>query len=73
MVTTVAIARGQRDGDTLEMHGEYLDPMSGQTMKTRYVTRVVDKDHHTFEYFMTMPGAPEFKSMEIHYSRKSSE
>ena len=73
MSTSIAIARGQRDGDTLTMHGEYLDPMSGQTMKVRYVTRVVDTDHHFFEYFMTMPGAPEVKSMEIAYSRAAAE
>ena len=69
MGTTIAIARGQRDGDTLEMHGEYLDPMSQQMMKVRYVTRKVDDDKHVFHYFMTMPGAPEQKSMEIEYTR----
>ena len=73
MGTTMAVARGQRDGSTLTMHGEYLDPMSGQTMKTRYTTRVVDADTHVFEYFMTMPGEPEYKSMEIEYTRKPSE
>ena len=73
MSTSIAVARGQRDGDTLTMHGEYLDPMSKQTMKVRYVTRVVDADHHVFEYFMTMPGAPEMKSMEIAYSRAAAE
>ena len=69
MATGVAIARGQRDGDRLELHGEYLDPMSQQPMKVRYVTRVVDDDTHVFQYFMTMPGAPEQKSMEIEYTR----
>ncbi len=73
MSTSIAVARGQRDGDTLTMHGEYLDPMSKQTMKVRYVTRKVDADHHVFQYFMTMPGEPEFKSMEIAYSRRASE
>lgn len=70
MSTGTAVARGHRDGNTLTMHGEYLDPMSGQLMKVRQVTRVVDKDNHVFEYHMAMPGGPEFKSMEIEYTRK---
>ena len=69
MGTGVAIARGQRDGDRLEMHGEYLDPMSKLVMKVRYLTRRVDDDKHVFQYFMTPPGAPEQKSMEIEYTR----
>jgi hypothetical protein len=71
--TSLAVARGQRDGDTLTVQGEYADPMSGQTMQVRAVTRVVDEDHHVFQYFMTMPGASEQKSMEIVYTRKASE
>ena len=70
MSTTISVSRGQRDGDTLTMHGEYLDPMSKQTMKVRAVTRAVDADHTIFQYFMTTPGAPEFKSMEITYTRR---
>ncbi len=69
MSTTIAIARGSRDGNTLEVRGEYLDPVSEQVLKVRYVTRVVDQDHHVFEYHMTAPGAPELKSMEIEYTR----
>ncbi len=51
------------------MHGEYLDPMSKQMMKVRYVIRRINDDKHVFQYFMTMPGAPEHKSMEIEYTR----
>ena len=72
MTTSIAVAKGERDGDTLTMHGEYVDPMSKQTMKVRAVTRVVNKNYHVFEYFMTMPGAPEFKSMVIEYRRKGA-
>ncbi len=73
MGTTIAIVRGRRDGNGLEMHGEYLDPMIKKMLKVRYVTRIVDQDHYVFEYYMTVPGAPEFKSMEIEYTRKVSE
>jgi Protein of unknown function (DUF1579) len=71
MSTAIAVSHGQRDGDTLDMHGEYLDPVTKQTMKVRAVVQVVDADHHIFQYYMTMPGAPEMKSMEIAYTRAS--
>ena len=73
MGTSISIVRGQREGNTLTLHGEYLNPMDKERMKVRYVTRVVDKDHHVFQYFMTAPGAEEFKSMEIEYVRKGAE
>ncbi len=73
MSTGLAVARGSRDGNTLELSGDYVDPMSKQKMKVRYATRVVDQDHHVFEYYMTVPGMPEFKSMMIEYTRKTSE
>lgn len=73
MATGIAFFRGQREGDTMTSHGEYLDPVSKQTMKIRAVVRIVDEDLHVFEYYMTMPGTPEFKSMVIEYARKASE
>ena len=71
METGIMVTHGERDGNALTMHGEYTDPMSKQAMKVRMVTRVVDQDHHVFEYYMTMPEAPEFKSMQIEYVRES--
>ena len=73
MGTGVLISRGQRDGQSLVMHGELLDPMSGQALKLRMVTRVVDEDHHVFEYYMTPPGMPEIQQMVIEYARKGGE
>ena len=73
MATGIMVSRGQRDGNTLTMHGDYVDPMTKQPAKVRMVTRVVDKDHHVFEYYMTMPGVPELKSMEIEYVRKAGD
>ena len=72
MSTSITMLKGQRDGNALTLQGEYIDPMSKQAMKIRAVTRVVDEDHHVFDYFMTMPGAPEFKSMQIEYRRKDA-
>ncbi len=73
MSTGMATSKGQRDGNTLTLEGDYLDPMSKQNMKVRAVTRIVDEDHHVFEYHMSMPGVDEFKSMELTYTRKGSE
>ena len=55
------------------MHGEMLDPMSGQTLKLRMVSRMISDDKEVFEYYMTPPGMPEMKQMEIVYVRKSGE
>ena len=73
MGTGVLVSRGQRDGQSLVMHGELLDPMSGQALKLRMVTRVVDADHHVFEYYMTPPGMPEIQQMVIEYARKGGD
>lgn len=73
MGTGLIVSRGQRDEDTLTVEGEMLDPTRGQPMKLRMVTRIVDDDHHTFDYFVTAPGMPEIKQMVIEYSRKAAE
>jgi hypothetical protein len=73
MGTGVMVSRGQRDGDELTLRGEFLDPMSRQMMKLKTVTRVVDKDKHVFEYYMTIPEMGEVKQMEIVYVRKGGE
>lgn len=65
--------RGERDGDTLTLKGELLDPMSKQPADVRLVTRVVGKDHHVFEMYMTLQGVPEFKMMQIDYVREGGD
>ncbi len=71
MGTGVMVSHGQRDGNTLTLEGEMADPMSGQMMNVRMVTRVVDADRHLLEMYMVLPDAPDLKSMEIEYVRKS--
>lgn len=73
MATGILVSHGQRDGDSLTLHGEMKDPMSGQMMKLRMVTRIVDQDHHVFEYFMSIGDSPEMKQMVIEYERKGAE
>jgi hypothetical protein len=43
--------------------------MPGMKMKIREVVKVVDKDHHTFEWYEDK-GTGETKTMEINYTRK---
>jgi hypothetical protein len=43
--------------------------MPGMEYKTRMVDKEIDKDKHVFEMYMTMPGQPEIKNMEITYTR----
>ncbi len=43
--------------------------MPGMEYKTRMVDKEIDKDKHVFEMYMTMPGQPEMKTMEITYTR----
>lgn len=50
--------------------GEMDDPMgSGSKVKVREVIKIIDKDHHTFEWFETR-GGQESRTMEISYTRK---
>ena len=42
--------------------------MPGKTTKIREVIKVVDKDHHLFEWYDNSRG-PETKTMEISYTR----
>jgi hypothetical protein len=73
MATTVMYSRGSRTGDELTLNSEMTDPMSGQPMELRMVTRVVDEDHHVFDYYVKMPGMAETKQMAIEYTRKGGE
>jgi len=45
------------------------DIMTGGTHDVRMVTTIIDKDTYKFDMYMKYPGAPEFKSMEMTYSR----
>jgi hypothetical protein len=73
MSTGILVSRGSRDGDTLTFTGNLVDPMSKQEMDVKLVTRLVDDDHHVFQFFMTPAGAPELKAIEIEYTRAFGE
>ena len=56
------------DGKVRTMMASFKDPASGQMMKYRAVTTAVDKDHYTYEAYMTTPDG-EFKNMELKATR----
>lgn len=69
MGTMMMNGAGKKDGDTITMESNYVDPISGEKSWTRMVTEIQDKDHYTFSMYGKMDGK-ETKMMEASYSRK---
>jgi len=74
MGTPILSMTGSADatGKIISMYGQMDEPglkVVGRTV--RYVTRIVDEDHHTFEIFDLHAG-PDYKVMQIDYTRKKS-
>ncbi len=72
MGTGIMVSKGtcSDGGKVHSSEGEMIDPMSGQTVKVRSVVTAVDPNSYRMEMYMTAPGAPEFKSMELVATRK---
>jgi hypothetical protein len=70
MGTGVMTSEGDYDPatKTFTYTGEY-EGIPGMKQKIREVVKIVDKDHHTFEWFEDR-GGKEAKTMEINYTRK---
>ena len=54
---------------TINFEGNTIDPMTGKDMKVRETYKIIDKNTHMMEMFMTQDGR-ESKSMEIKLTRK---
>lgn len=54
---------------TMTSIGNSVDPMTGNPMQTKEITKYHSKDKHSMEMFMTIEGQ-EIKTMEITYTRK---
>lgn len=69
MSTMIQIHTGPAgaDANVLDMHGEFSLPM-GQ-IKSRHVTRVIDRDHMVFEIHQARGGQPEALIGRIEYTR----
>ena len=70
MTTSPMMLEGTYDEKTktMTMTGEAKMP-DGTLAKHRMVTKYKDKDHHTFEMFMTLPDGKEQSMMTIEYTR----
>lgn len=62
--------RLEADGKTFTLEADILDPLTERRQHLRMVTRIVDADHHEFEYHAKPAGQPERKEMVIRYTRK---
>jgi uncharacterized protein DUF1579 len=73
MTTSPMILEGTYDEKTktMTMTGEGKMP-DGTLAKHRMVTKYTDKDHHSFEMFMTLPDGKETSMMTIEYTRVAS-
>ena len=70
METGIMVSEGTYDAATKTFHytSEY-EMMPGMKTKIREVIRIVDADHHVFEWYENQ-GGQERKTMEISYTRK---
>jgi hypothetical protein len=70
MGTGILISEGTYDPATKSFtFNAEMEMMPGMKTKVREVINVVDKDHHTFEWYEDR-GGKEAKTMEINYTRK---
>ena len=70
MGTGIIMSEGTYDPSTKTFtYTAEAEMMPGMKTKVREVIRVVDKDHHTFEYYEDR-GGQEVKTMEINYTRQ---
>lgn len=72
MGTGIMTVEGPWDAATksITFTGEMHDPMTGKKCKLREIMTFVDDKTQKMEMYNTMPGTPEYKSMEIVYTRK---
>lgn len=71
MSTGLFMATGTCDasGKSFEYRGEQMCCMTKQMKKYRNVVKVINNDKHVFEMYESTGGAPEFKTLEITYTR----
>lgn len=54
---------------SIDLRSTYHEPMSNMDYVIRQVTKMTDKNHFVFEYYMQPEGGQEFLSMKIEYER----
>ena len=71
--TKMLLSKGTLDdsGKAITMHGEYVDPVSGQTVKTRMIMQMPDRKGETsFEMYRTTSDGTEYKFLDLISKRK---
>jgi len=69
MGTGIMMSEGTYDPATKTFNYTAEVEMPGMKQKVREVIKIVDKDHHTFEWYEDR-GGQEVKTMEVNYTRK---
>lgn len=71
MGTGIVKGTGNFDPDTKTLieQGTFSCPAEGEK-SYRGVTKIIDRDHFTYEWYMAGPDGKEFRAMEIVYNRK---
>lgn len=70
--TVIAVQQGNfsPDTSTFELHGEVYDPLLGRNKTTRSEIRILSPDQYSVTMTDMAPSGPDFKSLEIVYSRR---
>ncbi len=55
---------------TMHLSGKQVDPVSGQDFEVRQIFKIIDDNTQLMEMFSKYPSAPEYKSLEIKFTRK---
>jgi hypothetical protein len=58
------------DGKVLTMAGDSIDGFTGKPVRVRFVTKIVDDDHYSLEYFVTEQGGKEERKVVLTHTRK---
>lgn len=70
--TMIAIESGTCDetGTIFTMHGRHDDPLTGKPVKTRSITRIIDRKKHIFEMYREGVDGKMAKVLEVTYTRR---
>jgi hypothetical protein len=58
------------DGKEITQVGPYVDRKTGKNEKLRTVTKIIDKDHYTLEWYMPDENGNEEKAVTLSHTRK---
>jgi len=72
MGTMMMVSQGTSDsaGKTITMTSTMDDIMTGKATTVKSDLKIVDPDHHVMEMWAPDPAGKQFKTMEIHYTKK---